>query len=101
MSPMIQLIQRVEFWIAMGFALVVKLKASSEISRLQAASTIVVAICGALVFTEPACLYFGFTSDSVKYAMAALVGLTCEHVARMLLTLTISDVVALWKGRAP
>ena len=96
---MIDLMSKIEFWIAMAFAIVVKIKSSTQLTRSQVVLTVVCAISGALVFTEPAYNYFEFTGDSAKFAVASIVALSCEHLARMVMTLTMQDILALWRGK--
>lgn len=98
---MVDLLQRVEFWVAMLFAVALKLKHSPQLTKSQAALTVVSAITGSLLFTEPVTHYFGFTGDSGKFACAAVVALSCEHFARMLMTVTLDQVINLWRGKAP
>lgn len=98
---MIEMMQKVEFWVAMAFAIVVKIKSSTQLTKAQAALTVVVAVSGALIFTEPVYLYLGFVSESAKFATASVVALSCEHIARMILTMTMQDIISLWRGKAP
>ncbi len=95
---MTELVQRIEFWVAMVFAVLIKLRASPQLTRTSAVLTTVAAVMGALIFTDPVNLWLGL-GEGFRYAVAALVALTCGHVARMLMALTVKDLLALWRGK--
>lgn len=88
-----------EFWVAMLFAVVMKLRASPSLTKVSAAITTLAAVSGALVFTGPAHAWLGLAGDGSKAAVAALVALTCEHVARLLMQMSIKDALDLWRGK--
>ncbi len=96
---MTELAQRVEFWVAMMFAVLVKLRTSPQLTPLNAMLTTLAAISGALVFTEPVVEWLQFDSDKMRYATAAVVGLCCEHLARHIAVLTPKDLLELWRNR--
>ena len=94
---MIELMQKVEFWIAMIFAMIIKFRTSPKLTVLQALFTVVTAICGALLFTEPAYHWFGFTGDTGKFACCAVVALMCEHIASIMVRMTLAEFIAMWR----
>lgn len=97
---MSDLLGRVEFWVAMVFAVLVKLRASPTLTRGAAVTTTISAVAGALIFTGPMTAYLGLDATTMQFAVAALVALTCEHVARLVLNLTPKDVLDLWRGKS-
>ena len=97
---MADLVTRFEFWIAMIFAMLVKLKASQRLTKTQTAMTVAVSVTGALLFTEPVYNYFGFTGDTGRYACCAIVALTCEDLARKIMGLSPQELINLWRGKA-
>lgn len=96
---MLDLVSRVEFWVAMAFAVLIKLRASPTLTRVGAVLTTVAAVTGALVFTKPITAWMGLDAETMQFAVAALVALTCEHVARLVLNTTIADAVKMWRGK--
>ncbi|NCO20802.1 MAG: hypothetical protein GW905_02040 [Rhodobacterales bacterium] len=63
-------IWRVGFWVAMVFAVVIKLRASPTITILGAALTTVAAVAGALIFTDPVAVWLGFSGDGARFAVS-------------------------------
>lgn len=90
---------RIEFWIAMVFAIIIKLRASPTITWIGAILTTVSAVSGALIFTEPLTEYLALNGEGVTFAVAALVALSCEHVARIVLNTTLADFIRMWRGK--
>lgn len=90
---MMDLLKRPEFWAAMLFAIIVKLRASPRLTIIGAGMTSIVAVTGALIFTEPAAEWLDLHGTAMQPAIAALVALTCEHVARLILNLTPAEVI--------
>lgn len=89
---------RWEFWAAMLFAVAVKFRASRKLTLLPGLASTVAAIAGALVFTDPAVKWLEVSGES-RYAVAALVGLTCEHIGRMLVEGRFSEALDLFRGK--
>lgn len=93
-----ELISSVEFWLAMAFAIVMKLKASPRITIVGAVMTTISAVTCALVFTEPVMAWLELDSAIYTYAVCALIALTGEHLAREILKITIDEAVRAWRG---
>lgn len=94
-----ELLISVEFWVAMFLAVVLKLGSSPKISSRSAAIASATAVASALIFTQPIVDMLELSSETYTYAVAALVALSAEHVARQILTLSLSDLVAIWRGK--
>lgn len=88
-----------EFWAAMVFVVLVKYRAQPTIGFLGSALGAVIAVLGAMVFTGAAVDVLGFEGENWTFAVAGLVALTCEHIARMLLDVTPSDLIKWWRGK--
>ncbi|MBO9441366.1 hypothetical protein J7363_04630 [Phaeobacter italicus] len=87
-----------EFWLAMAAAILLKLRASPQITLFGAITTTASAICCALVFTEPLMDWLELDGEVYTYAVCALIALTGEHIARQILSLGIEDAVRLLRG---
>jgi len=96
---MLALIKTVEFWIAMLVAAVLKARASPPQSRKGAVSSIFAGVGAAAIFTGPIAAYIGVADPEFSYAVAALVFLTAEHVARAILSLTLADIIKIYRGK--
>lgn len=94
-----ELLASVEFWIAMFLAVILKLGSSPRISVRSAAIASCSAVASALIFTRPLVEMLGLSSETYTYAVAALVALTTEHIARQILTLSLADAIAMWRGK--
>ena len=86
------------FWAAIIFATAVKWRASPSVSLVGSAISTVAAIAGALVFTEPITDWLAIGGTNTRFAVAGLVALTCEHLGRILLGLTLADLASIWRG---
>ena len=93
------LIQRVEFWVAMGFAVIVKVSSSPSINPWRAAASIFVAITSALVGTWPLVDWLQLDPEIYAPFIAALVALTSEHLSRQVLRTNLTDLLAAWRGK--
>ena len=92
-------LKRVEFWVAMMVALMLKLRASPPMSVQATAGTVVTGVGSAVLFTSPLVDVLGVDSNVFRDAVAALVFLTAEQASRAILSLTLADVVKIWKGK--
>lgn len=84
-----------DFWIAVGVALLVKIKTSSQLGAWQVVTTILVAVGAAWIGTDYAARVFG----APEAVAAAIVTLTAEGVMRWLL-IAVNDpkqAIRLWK----
>ena len=93
-----ELLISVEFWAAMALAAFIKLRASPKITIWAAMTTIITAVLSALVFTKPLMAYLELTGDLYVAAVAALVALSAEHVARQVLDMDIKELIRAWRG---
>jgi uncharacterized membrane protein YedE/YeeE len=91
---------RWEFWVAMVFAVAMKLRASRKISLWVGVASVVGAVAGALIFTDPLVQYWQVPGDW-RYAAAALVALTAEHGARLLAEGRIGEFLDMLRGKRP
>ena len=87
------------FWIATLVAVVVKIRASPRAGFINACITTLVAVGSALVFTNPVLRYLELSPDDYAPAVAALVALTAEHLARQIVGIRIVDLIAAWRGK--
>ena len=90
----------IEFWIAVGVAVIVKIKTSQRITPLQALMTIAVSVGAAYVATD----WVASVSGMSEAVAAALVALTAEGVMRWVLSLsdnpqTALDWIKAWRGK--
>lgn len=92
------LLTSIEFWIAMSFASVIKIKASPRLTLIGSLITIAAAVSSALIFTLPLLDFFELTGDMYVAAVAALVALSAEHIARQVLDLKIVELIKAWRG---
>ena len=93
------LIESVEFWIAMVVVSLIKLRASPQITPLGRVLTVATAVGCALVFTEPVLTYLALDAQAYRTGVAALLALTGEHITRQLLGVTLSDIFGAWRGK--
>ena len=90
---------RIDFWIEVALACLIKVKASPRLGIINAILTIAIAIGAALVLTGPV-LEWRSLSSSWAPAVAALVALTFEHAARQVLDMKLLDIIKAWRGKA-
>ena len=90
------------FWIAIGFAVIVKLKSSQALSPWAILATIFMAFGAAYLFTDFALELLGedSPSDNFRHAAAALIALTSEQISRFILGITPEDVKAFIRGKS-
>ncbi|WP_422383290.1 hypothetical protein [Roseibium album] len=72
------------FWIAVMGATFIKLALSTSLNFIKAAVTVASALIAAIFFTEPLLHYFGWEPDIYREAVAVLLALTGEEIARLL-----------------
>lgn len=95
---MLDLIRNFEFWVAMTFAILIKLRASPTITVVGSVVTTIAAIAGALVFTDPVISYLELGTQ-FRVPVAALLALTSEHLARMVLNTSVADIINIWRPK--
>lgn len=93
------LIYSAEFWVAMLCAILIKTQVSEKQSRVKSVISMVSAVLASLIFTGPVVAHFGLDPDTYTAAIAALIALTGEHIARQFLGTTIADIAAYWRGK--
>jgi hypothetical protein len=93
------LIFSVEFWAAMALAAFIKLRASPRLTVVGAAVTVVTAVLAALVFTLPLLDWLDLSGDIYVAAVAALVALSAEHIARQIMDMKIIELIRAWRGK--
>lgn len=89
----------IEFWVAVFFAVAMKLRASPSITIAGAVTTTLTAVASALVFTEPVLAWMRADPETYRTAATALVALTGEHVARQIMNMKIGDFFKLGGGK--
>lgn len=90
---------QIEFWVAMVLAALIKLSSSPKLTFGGAVVTVVTAVLAALVFTEPLITWLELSGDIYVAAVAALVALSAEHLARQVLDMRITDIIKAWRGK--
>jgi len=98
-AAMSDLIQSIEFWVAMIAASLIKVRASPRITFWGAVITVFCAVTSALVFTMPLMDWLELTGDIHVAAVAALVALSAEHFARQILDLKLIELIRAWRGK--
>lgn len=93
-----EMLLSLEFWVAIAVAVALKLKSSPSISIGGAIFTTLTALGSALVFTAPVMDALDL-AEVYAPAVAALAALSAEHIARQLLSVTLVDLIALWRGK--
>lgn len=84
----------------MALASMLKLRASPRITPFGAVFTIAVAVLSALVFTRPVMQWLNISQEPYNIAaVAALIALSGEHIARQLMELKIVDLLRAWRGK--
>lgn len=96
---MLDLVYRLEFWVAMGFAILVKISLSPFLNLWRTAASIVIALTSALVATWPIIDWLKLDPDVYVHFVAALVALTSEHLSRQVLNASLTDILAAWRGK--
>lgn len=88
-----------EFWVAVAVAVILKLRTSENLTIFGALITTVTGVGSALVFTHPAAAYLSLDTATYGPAIAALIALTFEHIARHILRLSPTDIIKAWRGK--
>lgn len=88
-----------EFWVAVAFAVILKLRTSENLTIWGALVTTTTGVGSALVFTHPAADYLSLDVATYSPAIAALIALTFEHLARHMLRLSPLDLLKAWRGK--
>lgn len=87
------------FWLAIAGAITVKIITSETHSLKRAITTIIVAVFFAWAFTDAVIAWLEIKPDIYKTPTAALLALTGEGLARMLLSIkSFDDLVNIWRG---
>lgn len=94
-----ELLVSVEFWVAMVFASVIKISASPRLTIKGSIITILAAVTAALIFTAPLIDFLELSGDIYVSAIAALVALSAEHLARQIIDLDIKALIRVWRGK--
>lgn len=93
------LILSIEFWAAMALAAFIKLRASPRLTVWSAVITVVTAVLAALVFTLPLLDWLDLSGDIYIAAVAALVALSAEHIARQIIDTKLVELIRAWRGK--
>lgn len=94
-----ELLTSIEFWVAVAFATLVKLKASKNMSKWAVLTTVLTATGAALVFTKPVLHWLNLEGETYTAGVAAIVALTAEHLMRQLLELRLDDIFTNWRKK--
>jgi len=84
----------VKFWIAVGAAILLKLATVRELSLWRACVTVTSALMFAVFFTTPMMDWWGLAPSTYEPAVAAVMALFGEHVARLILQSDMASIVA-------
>lgn len=88
------------FWIAVAFASLVKVNSPPPLPWPKRIVSLTTGALGAVTFTEPLLDYLKWDGAIYMTAVAGLVALTADHLARQLLSLKVSDLVKIIRGGA-
>lgn len=97
---MLELVTKVEFWVAVILALAIKLRASKTVRFFEGLISVIIAISVPLLFAQATVEWFKLPEDSkAVWVIVSLWALTGEHLARLLLStldaVKPSDVIAI------
>ena len=84
-----------EFWIAVAAGVLITLTDSKPSSPWRRAASALVAVFSATVCTAPVVAYLQLDVEDFQYFVAALIALTFEQAARMLLSLSLADIISI------
>lgn len=98
-AVMLDLVHKIEFWVAMIVASILKFKASPPMTFLGAALTVAAGLGSAMICTGPIVQYLDVQIEEFEYVVAAMVFLTAEHGSRAILSLDISDLIKIYRGK--
>lgn len=92
--------ERPWFWAAIAGAILVKLLTVKRLSFWQVCVTTFSAIFFAVVFTRPVIIWWDLAAQTYEPAVAALLALFGEHLARLVLqSQSIADLIKAWRGK--
>lgn len=86
------------FWFAVAFAALVKANSPPPLPWRKRIASLAAGALGAIVFTDPILAYLEWDGQVYMTAVAALVALTADHLARQLLAAKITDIIKIWRG---
>jgi hypothetical protein len=91
------------FWIAVIGATFIKVATSPQRSIISVATILFIAVFSAYVFTDPVIAWLHMDPDTYKSAVAALVALSGEGVARLVISIANDpkkgiDLFKRWRG---
>lgn len=87
------------FWLAILGAILVKIVTSETHSFQRAVTTIIVAVFFAWAFTDAVVAYLNLDQEVFKTPAAALLALTGEGIARVMMSIKgFDDVIKLWRA---
>lgn len=90
-----------EFWGAVAFACLVKITSQNPpLPPFKLIMSLMTGVLGAFTFTPFVLEYLGWSGDGYQAAIAGLVALTSEHVARQVLALKLTDLVKILRGQS-
>lgn len=95
---MYDMVLSVQFWVAVLLAAMLKLRASPRLTFWASVVTVIVGFLSALVFTAPVLDVLQLDGDTYVPAVAALVALSTEHLARQVLDARLIDLLKIWRG---
>ena len=96
---MYDLIRSLEFWIAIALASIIKIRAEPELKMKEAVSTIAVSVLAGLIFTPPILEFLELSGDAYKYATCSLVALTCDRIAKQILSVDLVELIKALRGK--
>ena len=87
------------FWLAVAFASLVKVNSPPPLPFRKRMVSLIAGAIGAIIFTEPVLEYLEWDGQIYQTAVAALVALTADHLARQVLSLKLVDLVKIIRGQ--
>lgn len=88
------------FWLAIAGAILLKMMTTKTFSLTQLIVTAFSAVFFAVIFTHPILAWTGWPPGVYEPAVAAVLALFGEHIARLILqSESIADLIRAWKGK--
>lgn len=88
------------FWAAIAGAILVKVLTTRSLNFWQVCATTISALFFAVVFTAPMLHWWSLPSSPYEPAVAAVLALFGEHIARLVLqSQSIAELIRAWRGK--
>jgi hypothetical protein len=95
---MIDMLGRLEFWLAVTLATLLKFAASPKLTLMIGITSVIASILTPLVFADAVMEWRGLDPEVWRIPIVALTALTGEHLSRLLLqSLRMTTALEIWK----